>query len=249
MAGQSKSESKDKELAKALRECQTLAAAGQFAAAIMHEINNPLEAIANLTFLTELAADDPDRVRMYIGMLDEQLGTVIRIANQTLSYYRPSGAHQTADLVSIAESALRVHQPKISAKQIRLLKRLKEEVSVIVHTGQILQVLSNLIANAVDALEENGRLYLRVRKGGGEVHITIADDGHGIPEEILSRVFDPFFTTKEERGTGLGLAISKAIIEEHKGRIRTRTSTRPGRTGTAFRISLPLGRSEAARSA
>ena len=74
----------------------------------------------------------------------------------------------------------------------------------------------------------------------GEAHVTVADNGPGIPAPIVPRIFEPFFTTKKERGTGLGLSISKSIIEKHHGRIRSRSSTRPSRNGTAFRISIPL---------
>ncbi len=108
-----------------------------------------------------------------------------------------------------------------------------------VNAGDLLQVISNLVANAVDALPENGTLQVRVKRCTEEVRITVADNGHGIPDPIRARIFDPFFTTKRERGTGLGLAISKAIVEKHHGRIRTRTSTRAPKSGTIFRISLP----------
>ncbi len=115
-------EERGREAEEALGKSQSMAAAGQFAAAIMHEINNPLEAISNLAYLVQEQAEDPDKVREYIRLLDEQLVTVIRIANQTLSFYRPAGVIQVIDLVSLAEAALRVHEKKISAKQLRLLE-------------------------------------------------------------------------------------------------------------------------------
>jgi signal transduction histidine kinase len=104
----------------------------------------------------------------------------------------------------------------------------------------MLQVLSNLIGNALDALPAEGALYLRGHRSNRAVHLLVADGGHGIPSTIAKRIFDPFVTTKAGKGTGLGLAISKAIVEKHHGQIRSRSSTRPGRNGTAFRISLPL---------
>ena len=101
-------------------------------------------------------------------------------------------------------------------------------------------MLSNLLSNSIDAPPLNGRLTNKVRKIKREVHLMVADDGHGIPETIRQRIFDPFFTTKKEHGTGLGLAISKSIVERHKGRIRARSSVHSGISGAAFRVSLPL---------
>jgi signal transduction histidine kinase len=229
-----------KEIEAALLRSQTVAAAGQYAAAIMHEINNPLETICNLSYLLKLEADNPAHVREYSGLIAEQLTTVIHIAHRTLSFYRAPDIKEAIDLASLAEAALRVHQPKLSAKRAKLLKDIPADAVVVGHAGELLQVLSNLLSNSIDALPTNGRLVIRVRKSQGEVHLMVADDGHGIPEAIRRRIFDPFFTTKKDHGTGLGLAVSKAIVERHKGRIRARSSVRSGISGTAFRVSLPL---------
>jgi len=99
--------------------------------------------------------------------------------------------------------------------------------------------VSNLIVNALDAIAEDGTVHLRVRKCGGKVRIVVADNGHGITRENAAQLFQPFFTTKGGRGTGLGLCVSKRIIDHHNGTIRVRSSVRPGRSGTAFQISLP----------
>ena len=227
------------------RQNQELAVAGQFAAAVMHEINSPLEAVTNLNFLIQLEAEDATRVRQYSKLLDEQLSTLMKLSHQTLSFYKSPETREPIAISTLAEAALRVHQRRIAAKQIKLRKQLPADVTAEVNAGDLLQVLSNLISNAVEALPENGVLGLRVRYCAQEVHITVADNGPGIPAPILTRIFDPFFTTKKERGTGLGLAISKAIVEKHHGRIRSRSTTRPPHNGTTFRVSLPL----AARSA
>ena len=143
-------------------------------------------------------------------------------------------------IAQLAEAALRIHRKKIAAKDIRLLKKLSTDVIVESHAGSMLQVFSNLIGNAVEALPIKGTLQIRARCADGDAHILFADNGCGIPAAIRGRIFEPFFSTKRERGTGLGLGITKAIIERYRGRIRSRTSTQTGRSGTAFRISLPL---------
>ena len=232
-------------LLQSLRHSESLAVAGQYAASVMHEINNPLEAIANLVYLLQLNTAHPELVQQYSCLMDEQLGILIRIARQTLSFYRTSPERSRVSAASIAEAALRIHQKAISAKHIQIRKRLPPDVALEVHPGEILQVVSNLVSNAVDASPENGILYLRCRTSPRVVQIVVADAGHGIPDAIAHRIFEPFFTTKNDKGSGLGLAISKAIIESHQGSVRARSTTRSGRNGSAFRISLPLPAKEA----
>jgi signal transduction histidine kinase len=241
MANRSIDDEKWREIEEALVRCQSLAASGKFAASIMHEINNPLEAISNLAYLIQKNADDPDKVRGYGRVLTEQLAAVVEIARRTLSFYRAPGTFEVIDLSILTAAALRVHKKKIRAKGIKV-HHTPHNHPVKLHAGEILQVISNLISNSVDALPDNGALHVRIRKSAREIHLMVADNGHGIPNTIFSKIWEPFYTTKNAGGTGLGLAISKAIIERHSGKIRIRSSVRPGRTGTAFRISLPLDR-------
>jgi signal transduction histidine kinase len=142
-------------------------------------------------------------------------------------------------LVVLAEAAIRIHRRAIKEKRFHLMKDLSEGIEADVHTGKLLQVVSNLIVNALDALPAEGVLRLRLRERQGQVQFIIADNGHGIPPNQNEVAFQPFFTTKAERGTGLGLALSKRIIERHQGRIRLRSSVTPGRSGSVFKISLP----------
>jgi signal transduction histidine kinase len=219
---------------------QSQAVAAQFGASIMHEINSPLEAAFNLNYLIRQNPEDVETVRECSRLMEEQFVTLARLSRQTLSFYRSADTRELVAIAGLTEAALRVHRQKILAKKIQLVKSMREDTRVEAHAGDLLQVMSNLIANAVEALPENGTLRVRARRSTDQVHITIADNGAGISDEISAKIFEPFFTTKKERGTGLGLAISKAIVERHRGRIRLRSSVRPGRSGTAFRISFPL---------
>jgi signal transduction histidine kinase len=223
----------------ALQKAEERATAGQLALEVMHEIRNPLEALGYLTYLSLQEADDPEKVRMYMRLAEEQMATLNQIASQTLGFARSSHSPQPTNLVRIAEAAIRIHLRAIQEKKVHLVKDLPDEVVAEVYTGGMLQVISNVIVNALDALPPEGTLCLRLRKRQGEVQFLIADNGHGVPKEHIEKVFQPFFTTKEDRGTGLGLALSKSIIERHRGRIRMRSSVRPGRSGTAFKISIP----------
>ncbi len=222
-----------------LQKSEERATAGQLALEVMHEIRNPLEALGHLAYLALEEAEDPARVRDYLHRAEEQIATLNQIARQTLGFARTSHVPQPSDLVNVAEAALRIHQRTIEVKRVRLVKELPEKLVAEVYPGELLQVVSNVIVNALDALPPTGTLRLRLRRRHGEIQFVIADNGHGIPKEQTSEIFQPFFTTKENRGTGLGLAVSKNIVHRHRGRISVRSSVRPGKSGTIFRISIP----------
>jgi signal transduction histidine kinase len=224
----------------ALQKSEERAIAGRVALELMHEIRNPLEALGHIAHLTAQDAEDPQRVRSYMVLAKEQMGTLSEIAKNTLGFAQTSAKPRNMGLVVVAEAAIRIHQQAIKQKRIRLVAELPESAVAEVYTGEMLQVVSNLIVNALDALPGDGVLRLRLRKRPGKVELVIADNGSGIPPDCEEAIFRPFFTTKVDRGTGLGLALSKRIVERHRGRIRMRSSVRPGRSGTIFKISLPL---------
>lgn len=213
--------------------------AGQLALEIMHEIRNPLEALGHLSYLAHEEAANPEQVRLYMRMAEEQIRTLNRIASQTLSFARVSQARGQIDLVELAEAALRIHQRTITAKRIHLVKKVPTNLLAEAHSGQILQVLSNLILNAIESLPEAGTLTLRMRKRRGAIDLIVADNGHGIAPEHFEKLFHPFFTTKRGAGNGIGLSLCKRIVEDHRGRIGVRSSVRPGRNGSIFKITLP----------
>jgi len=224
----------------ALRKSEEHAITGRLALEVMHEVRGPIDALGNLTHLTFAEADDPEKVRTYMILAEEQMKHLCHIARQTLGFAQQTEKPKSVDFVDLAEAAIRIHRHAIDEKRIRLIRDLPDSIVAEVHPGEILQVVSNLIVNALDALPENGVLRLRLRMRHGEVHFVIADNGYGIPSGHTESIFQPFFTTKAERGTGLGLSLSKRIIEHHQGRIRVRSSVRPGKSGTAFRVSLPI---------
>lgn len=226
-------------MAEAFRRSEERSTAGQLALEMIHEIKNPLEALGHFTYLALEQADDPMQVREYMRLAEEQMAHLRRIAHQTLGYAKSSETSKPFDLVALAEAALRIHQRTINTKKIHLVKDLPEQLVAQLYMGEMLQVISNLVVNAVDALEADGTLHLRLKKCNGRIHLLIADNGRGIPAEHVNIIFEPFFTTKGEQGTGLGLALTKKIIDHHEGQIRVRSSVRSHRRGTAFRISLP----------
>lgn len=222
----------------ALMRSEQLALAGRFAGAVMHEVNNPLEALGNLVYLASQESSDSKTVRGYLEMAEEQLAHVQDIARRTLSFYRPHASGDSVDLIQLLDSALHMQRPQLLTKSIDVCRDHPGTATIQANAGELLQVFTNLIANSVDALPDQGKLHLRVSRSGNHIHILIADNGCGIPAHQRERMFEPFSTSKE-KGTGLGLWMSKTLVERHRGRIRHRSNTTPGRTGTAFRVSLP----------
>ena len=224
----------------ALRRSERLAIAGRYAGAVMHEVNNPLEAITNLVFLSKNEADDAAQVRRNMQIAEDQLERLGEITRKTLSFYREGAKPEDFDLVEIAEAALRIHLRGSAADSVTVMKQLPERAIVSGCAGEILQVLSNFILNSMHALpEEDAALRLRLRIIGSKAHITIADNGCGIPPALHKSLFKPYITGRRG-GTGLGLWLSRQIIERHHGTIRFRSSQRQGRNGTVFLLTLPL---------
>lgn len=223
----------------ALMRSEQIALAGRFAGAVMHEVNNPLEALGNLVYLAKQHVTDAHMVNQYLGMAEEQLVRVQDIARKTLSFYRPNAVGEEVDLDRLLDSALHMQHPQIMTKRIDVRRGRSGVASVHANAGELLQVFTNLIANSVDALPDEGTLHVRVSRSRDHVHILIVDNGRGIPAEQRQRLFEPFATSNKEKGTGLGLWMSKTLVERHRGHIRHRSNTTPGRAGTAFRVSLP----------
>jgi signal transduction histidine kinase len=222
-----------------LRKSEERSTAGQLALEVMHEIRNPLEALGHLIYLACNNIEDPTKIQEYLSRAEEQLATLNQIASQSLGFARSQPSPQPTDLVGLAEAALRIHQRTIQQNRVHLVKELPERLEARVYAGEILQVISNVIVNALDALPPDGVLHLRLRLRGEKIQFILADNGHGIPPEHLPNIFEPFFTTKGERGTGLGLSLSRNIVESHGGKMRVRSSVRPGKSGAIFKISLP----------
>jgi signal transduction histidine kinase len=217
-------------------------APGLLALEMMHEVRNSLEALNDLLYLGLETTGGLERVRRYIRLAQEQTAALNEIASTSLTFARSPLSPKPTCLVGVVDAAIRIHRGAIGAKKIQVVKALPEGLVAQVRGGEILQAVSNLVTNAVDALPSGGTLLVRLRRRAGEAHLLVADNGSGIPKAILDQIFDPFFTTKEEAGTGLGLALSRRIVEGHGGRISLRSSVRPGKSGTLFRIALPLGK-------
>ncbi len=230
----------------ALRNSEKLAATGRLAATMAHEINNPLEAITNLLYLARNVPDLSGEVRQYLAAADEELKRVGHIAKRTLAFYRDTGSPVDMDLAEAADEVVGIFRRKIESKQVSVVKEYGQGIRIRCNSGEIRQVLSNVVLNAIDAVPQNGTVHIRLTNGKKGVRIFVADNGAGITREDSTRIFEPFFTTKKDVGTGLGLWISRAIVEKHGGSIRIRSSIVHGKSGTTVSIFLPVGAAPAA---
>jgi PAS domain S-box-containing protein len=213
-----------KRLEQSLLQAEKLAASGRMAATIAHEINNPLEAIVNLIYLSRGLATDPEQAA-YLETAANEVDRVSHIAKQTLGYYRDYAAAASASLSDIAAEAIRIYEPRCKTAGIRIESHLGPSPKIVLRKGEIMQVISNLIANAIYAMPSGGTLSVSVKhppSGNGSsdgVVLSIEDTGVGISAEKLPRIFDAFFTTRADIGTGIGLFVARQFVESHGGQL------------------------------
>jgi len=228
----------------ALIQSEKLAAVGRLASSISHEINNPLEAITNLLYLVSMSKDLPAGVRAYVSTAQNELSRVCQIATQTLRFHRQAVRATDITAAELVDAVLNLYQGRLANSGIRVEATYATTTRILCFENDIRQVLSNLIANAVDAMRQGGRLIIRAhdaidQAGRKGIRLAIADTGHGMPPEVQARLFEPFYTTKDLNGTGLGLWISSEIVSRHQGRLTYRSTQHPVHHGTIFSLFLP----------
>lgn len=229
-----------------VRQTEKLAAVGQLASTIAHEINNPLESVTNLLYICKNSTDDPD-LTSYLTTAEIELRRVSAIANQTLRFHKQRTRATEITCEDLFGSSLLIFQGRIQNAGIYVSKRKRAKQPVLCLEGEIRQVMNNLIGNAIDAMKTGGTLTVRSaegtdwRTGRRGLRLLVADTGTGISPSAMKKLFQAFYTTKGIGGTGLGLWVSHEIVERHKGRLLVRSSTQEGRTGTVFTLFLPFG--------
>ncbi len=230
----------------ALIQSEKLAATGRMAAAIAHEINNPLEAVTNLAYLLSLDRTLSPTARSYAQMMLDEIGRASEITKQTLAFYRESGKPGEFDVRSLLDNVVSLNRPKFNRRDIKVTTDYRSSERLFGYAAEIRQVFANLLINAVDAVPNGGciRVRVQVKSLGGKlgrcVMVSVADNGTGIAGENRSRLFEPFFTTKGTLGNGLGLWVSNGIAEKHGGKILVRSCTEPELSGSVFTVLLPL---------
>ena len=234
-----------------LVQADRLASLGQLAASVAHEINNPLSGVLNYSALMgRILRQDgvpPERVaefRAYLDRVAEQTARAGRIVSDLLAFSRRSKPHRApADLNLIVRTTVSLVSHKLKLMGVEAELRQDETIPPLCcDASQVQQVALNLVLNAAEATRRRGQGRVVVTtccaEGRPALTLVVADDGEGIPRELVDRIFDPFFTTKEEgKGLGLGLAVVYGIVQSHGGTIDV--DSRVG-AGTTFRVTLPL---------
>jgi len=227
-------------------EAEKIATTGRMAAAIAHEINNPLGSVLNLIYLARQEGISREDIRNYLATAESELERVSHIARQTLGYYRDTGKPSEVYLHDLIENVLSVYRNRVLAHGIVIEVRFDDLRKISVRSGEIVQVLSNLISNAIDAMPQGGTLSIstaqNTRLGQENLQVVVRDTGMGIRRDHLEHVFEAFFTTKGNLGTGIGLWVAKQIVERHGGQISISSSTKPDDSGTTVTIVLPFHR-------
>ncbi len=225
---------------RAMERNRRLAAMGEMAAKIAHEIRNPLGSMAIFASLLERELAGEEDKRKLAQHITKGVKTLDTLLSNMLLFAASPGAHKArVDICEVVEesisSTLGHEKPGVKIKT-EFIGR----TEIIADRLQLRQLFLNLFLNSLDALDEGGTLHIRTKvadgRGHGYLEVQVSDNGRGIPEESLDRVFDPFFSTKE-RGTGLGLAIVAAVVHAHDGFIDV--SSEAGK-GTVFIVSLPI---------
>ena len=229
---------------------EKLAAIGQLAAGVMHEVNNPLATISacaeslglRLDDLRAAGVDVPEQSAEFLRIIDHEVQRCKRIIDGLLDFSRPKSAEKApARINDVIEQSIFLVKHHARFRKLTLQAMLDPDAPMVdANAEQLIQVFMALMINAADAMEHEGTITLRTRRGLSRdegVVAEVIDAGPGIAGSDLPRIFDPFFTTKAPgRGTGLGLSICYGIITEHGGRIEVDSAVGAGST---FRILLP----------
>ena len=235
--------SERKQAERVLEQQEQMAAIGRLTSSIVHEINNPLEAVFNLIYLARRSAD-PDEARVYLGNAEEELGRISEITMQGLQFHRQPSFATSTNVVKILQTVLTLFKARLKTAQVHLEFTPQDAPELMCFAGEVRQVFVNLIDNAVESMQSGGLLKIRVRpctdwrSGEHGVRVTIADTGAGMSLETRLRMYEAFFTTKGSHGSGLGLWVTANLVRKHRGSMHVRSKS-IARSGTVFTLVFP----------
>jgi len=240
-------EQKVEERTAQLLRAERLAAVGELAAEVAHEINNPLGGLGNFASMLENEPENTQQTKKYAALILEGLKRVEIIVKRLLTFSRPYSLQMSdKNINSIINNSIKFIEYRIEPCHITIKKDLNETIPyVYIDVDNISQVLINIMVNALESMPDGGTLTIKTdtcKEHNNCVTVYIADTGCGIREELKDKIFEPFFTTKNkegEKGLGMGLAISKRIIEDHHGKINLESEFGKG---TTFGICLPVSK-------
>jgi signal transduction histidine kinase len=223
-----------------LQHADRLATIGQLAAGVAHELNEPLGSILGFAQLAQRSAGLDGQVLRDLGRIESAALHSREIVRKLNLFARQAPASRCAvQLNTVVEESMLFLESRCAKEGIGVELALESDLpEVYADAGQLMQVLVNLVVNAIQAMPAGGRLDVATRSRPGTIELSVADQGQGIAPEVAEHIFEPFFTTKDVgQGTGLGLSVVHGIVAAHGGRIEVDSA--PG-DGARFTVELPL---------
>jgi C4-dicarboxylate-specific signal transduction histidine kinase len=231
---------------KALVRTEKLAAVGQLAASIAHEMNNPLSSVTNLLYLVACDETLNESTRAFVDRAALELDRVSKIATQTLRFARRTVAPAQVNIEEIVNGLMLLFGGRLTQSHVSASVRKRKVSNFYGYSSELMQLLTNLLSNAIDAIGESGKITIAIQDSRDWrtslpcVAVTVADSGPGIAPQYREKIWEPFFTTKSETGTGLGLWLVEETVRKNGGSIRMRTASSATQHGTVFRLLLPF---------
>ncbi|MDH7481001.1 MAG: GAF domain-containing protein [Armatimonadota bacterium] len=235
---------KEIEMENEMRRISELAAVGQLAATIAHELRNPLSSIKGAAQFLRKEYEDHSAIKEFLDIIIDEVNVLSKITTEFLDFARPTKLNlKETDVNDVVFRTLQFMQLEITKQNVHVRQNFNYNLPRIwADDKQLEQVLRNIILNSLQAMPDGGNLYVDTAQADNAVRVIITDTGIGIPSDKIDKIFVPFFTTKT-KGTGLGLSIVRKIVENHGGTVRVQSEVGKG---TTFEITLPI-RSDRAR--
>ena len=227
----------------ALLRAEKLAAMGRLASTVAHEINNPLESVTNLLFLAQASRSLDSETRIYLATAERELARLSNITRLTLGFVRTSASADETEVADAVNEVLSIFNHRFETKGVKIERRYEPGVAITIAPHELRQIVTNLIANAADAVGlEHAHICIRIAREGDTAVLEVEDNGEGIDPVHLPRIFEAFFSTKEEVGTGIGLWVTRELVEKNGGHISVQSNQQeklPSGATTNFRIEFP----------
>jgi signal transduction histidine kinase len=223
----------------AVRRSDRLAALGQLAAGLAHELRNPLGTIrASAEMLNHSVASENEVAREMAGFISSEVDRTNSLVTRFLDFVRPLELRPApADLAQVLDRSVAMVEREAAAREVTVYKNYSPDIPPFPLDAELMErVFYNLLANAAQATAPGGAVTVKTRAVGGNAEVSVIDRGEGIDPKLISTIFNPFFTTKPD-GVGLGLAICSKIVDQHGGKIAVESE--PGK-GSVFRVYLPM---------
>jgi|GEM_PF-6145862 len=230
----------------AIRMTEKIAAAARLGSSLAHEINNPLAILTNALYLLRMQQEASSDSGKLLQGAEEALIRVNSITKQLLSLYKEDASPTVVRADQAIDSVIASLSQLSDERHASIIRTFETNAELIASETELQVLFANVIRNALERLPRGGRIAIHLsgrrdwRTASEGVRVVVADNGPGIPPDVLRKLFEPFVSTKPERGAGLGLWTVRAIAEKYRGNVRIRTCLVPGRTGTAVSVFFPL---------